>query len=175
MIHTDYPIGALSILLDGSCLSERYAPLLPYKDRLPDALRRLGCRVKSDAERLPDEVLSEAGLCDPQTVRLFRRFLTLYDPKPQKFRELAAVEDPEERAVFRELYYLPGVKQIRASLYCQSGYRSLRDFVDTTAEEVLARTARIIADRQLSCIVPLPKEVRTHIAVARAFTRDDFT
>ena len=171
MISADYPIEALALLLDEGCLSERYAPLIAYKDALLSSLPRWGCRVKSDAEKLPDAALAEIGLSDAQMIRLFRRFLAMYEPKAQKFREIDTLSvSPEERAAFRELYHLPGVKAIRAALYYRSGYRTLRDFAEAGVEEVLARTALTISREQLACIVPLPKEVRTQIAVARAFT-----
>lgn len=170
MINTDYPIEAWKLLLNRDCLGERYAPLLPYRDVLLAELPSLGCRRKTDAAALPDEGYLRIGLPDTEIVRLFRKFLTIYDPGPLKFREIdKIVSDPEERAVYRELYHLPGVKAIRASLYYRSGYCSLRDFTKTTVEEVRDRTARTIAELSLSCIVPLPKEVRTQIAVAQAF------
>ena len=173
MMNTDYPFAALEFLLDESCLTERFFPLIPHKAELLRGLQLLGCKTKSDAEHLSDEGLLRAGLNDPGLFPLFRRFLTLYDVKPQKLREIDKVaSDPEERAAFRELYCLPGVKQVRASLYYRSGYRSLKDFTDADPEEIIARTAATISANGLSCVPPLPKEARTHIAVAKAFTLD---
>ena len=170
-INTDYKIEALGILLDKSCLSQGFYPLIEYKELLLAGLPLLGCRTKSDAQHLPDDALLRLGLDDIDTVGLFRRFLTLYDPKPQKFREIEKItSDPEEQEAFRELYHLPGVKQTRAALYYQSGCKSINTFAEMTAEEILEKTARTISERGLSCIVPLPKDVRTHIAVAKAFT-----
>ena len=171
MISTDYKIEALDILLDKTCLSERFYPLTEYKDLLLTGLLRLGCRTKSDAELLSDEVLLGLGLDSVETVALFRRFLGLYDPKTQKFREIVKVtSDPEKQAAYTELYHLPGVKQTRASLYYRAGYKSIEAFSGTTVDEILEKTARVISENGLTCIVPLPKEVRTHIAVAKAFT-----
>ena len=171
MTDTNYPVEALGYLLDRSCLSERYFPLLPFKTSLLARLPLLGCRRKNDAAALPDEALKELGMDDPALIRLFRRFLSLYDPDPRKFREIDKLcSDKAERSAFRELYQLPGVKYIRASLYCSSGYRALEDLARTTPEEVLEKTALTITENRLPCTAPLPKEVRTHIAVARAFT-----
>lgn len=171
MIDTDYPIEALDILLEKICLSEKYYPLLNHKDALISGLQCRGCAKKSDAEALPDDAYIQMGLNDAKLLRLFRRFLALYDPNPGKFREIANIApDPERQAAFQELYYLPGVKQIRASLYYLSGYRALKDFGLASVDEVLKKTSLAISANDLSCIVPLPKEVRTHIAVARAFT-----
>ncbi len=173
MIHTDYAIDALDVLLCEDCLMERYAPLLAHKERLLTGLRRQGCRTKSDAAALSDAVFAQMGVDDPALLLLFRRFLTIYDPSPAKFREIEKVcADEKERAAFRELYHLPGVKAIRAALYCRAGYTRLEDFAGASEKDVLEKTARTIAQEHLSCAVPLPKEVRTHIAVARAFLWD---
>ena len=170
-MQTDYPLKALTILLEADCLPERYHPLLPYKMALLAELPLLGCRTKSDAEKLSDGDLLKAGLPDLQTVCLFRRFLGLYDAPRQKFREIEKIAaDPAQRAAFYELYALPGVKAVRAGLYYLAGYRSLQAFAAASTEEILARTALAIREHSLSCIQPLPKDVRTQIAVAKAFT-----
>lgn len=166
MIDTNYPIEALEVLLNKDCLSARYYPLVLHRDRILSRLLAMGCRTRLDAAALPDAAFEEIGL----DAGMVRRFLAMYEPNPQKFREIPKLtSDPEEQAVFRELYCLPGVKFIRASLYYRAGYKSLSDFAETTPEEVLERTAYVIKRDGLSCIVPLPKEVRTHIAVAKAF------
>lgn len=172
-IHTDYPVGALSILLDRGCLTERYWPLIPYRDALLERLTLLGCRTKNDAAALSNDALRGIGLPDAGTVLLLRRFFALYDPAPAKFREIEKVtDDPALRASFRELYHLPGVRAVRAELYCRAGYGTLRKVADAVPEEVITRTERVIRSGQMPCAVPLPKEVRTHIAVARAFLWD---
>lgn len=169
MICTDYPVKALSILLDKDCLPASYAPLIKHKQALLSELPRLGCKRKSEAERLSDGAYEAIGM-QTQEIRLLRRFLTLYDAKPQKLRELEKLTaEPEAMAAYRELYLLPGVNQIRADLYYRSGFASLAAFAEATVEAVLEKTAQTIADNALSCIVPLPKEIRTHIAVAKAF------
>ena len=171
MIDPNYPVEAMELLLDPDCLPERYAPLIPLREALLSGLRTLGCKRKNEAAQLPDEALAQLGLNEDGLIRLFRRFLRLYDAAPQKWREIPKLtSDPEMQAAFSELYHLPGVRQVRAELYCRSGYRTLAALAAATEEEVIERTARTIADGQLSCIVPLPKEVRTHIAVARVFT-----
>ena len=170
MIETDYPIEALALLLREDCLPERYHPLISRREELIAGLRRLGCRRKNEAVALPDGVLSPFVSGEGE-LRLLRRFFTLYDPDPRKFRELEKLAlDPDEREVYGELYHLPGVKQVRAALYCRAGYRSLAAIAGASAGEILRATAETIEREGLSCARPLPKEVRTHIAVARAFT-----
>lgn len=169
-MNTDYNIHALEILLDEACLGERYYPLIPCKNALITGLQALHCKTKNDAAALTDADLAAIGLTNPGCIALFRRFLTLYDPNPQKFREIKKVTaDPELQQAYTELYHLPGVKYARASLYYQAGYRSIQDFVNTTPEEVRAKATQAISEHSLPCIVPLSKEIRTHIAVAKAF------
>ena len=166
----DYPVEALSLLLDARCLPERYYPLLPYKEALILGLRARGIAKKSGAEGLPAEAFSDMGLSDGETVALLRRFLSLYDPRPAKLRELDGMAgDSPPLEAYRELYLLPGVKRTRAELYYRSGYRCLRQLAESTAEELRERAGRTITEKGMSCTVPLPKEARTHIAVARAF------
>ena len=170
MVNTDYKINALGLLLSADCLSERYHPLISCRDALIEGLCRLGCKTKNDAAALSDDELRGIGLCDDGMIRLLRRFLTIYDPSPAKFREIDKLTSNEaERTSYRELYCLPGVKAVRARLYCLSGFRTIRDVAAASEKEILERTARAIAENGLDCIVPLPKEVRTHVAVAKAF------
>ena len=172
MINTDYKIVSLGFLLDPDCMPARYDHLIQNKEKIISELRRLGCKIKSDAERLPDEVYAGIGM-DPATVGLFRRFLKLYDPDPKKFSEIVRITDcPEEQSAFYELYHLPGVKKIRAYLYYRSGYKTVGDLAAAEVSDVIERTARTIRESHDSCAVPLPKEVRTQIAVARAFTME---
>lgn len=172
MILTDYPVEALCFLLYEACVPASYIPLIKYKELLLSELPHLGCKRKSDAERLPDSAYEALGLQNME-IRLLRRFFTLYDAKRQKFRELEKLNiSEEELSAYRELYYLPGVKQTRAALYYCAGYRCLKDFAQTTVEAVQEKTAQVIAAQSLSWIVPLPKEIRTHIAVAKAFTTE---
>lgn len=173
MIDTNYRIEAFRYLLDKECLPEKYDPLIPFKEEMISQFHRMGYQTKNEIANLSDAELRNAGLREEEIINLLRRFLRLYDPKPQKFRELEKL-DPELKMKFsfQELYYLPGVKQIRALLYFYAGYDSLASIAGADPKDILEKTARAISEHQLSCIVPLPKEVRTHIAVAKAFTRN---
>lgn len=172
MINADYPIESLNILLNEDCLSDRFHSLISIREDIIMGLKSFGCVTKSDVSRISDDTLAGIMMRDEAAVKLFRRFLTIYDPNPQKFKEIAKLtSDPAEKAAFTELYHLPGVRFTRAYLYYHSGYKTLRDFLKTTVDEVLSKTAVTISRKNLTCIVPLPKEVRTHIAVAKAFSR----
>ena len=171
MMNTDYKIEAIKVLLNEDCILTRYYSLIPYKDILVDNLNKMGCHTKSDCMKLSDESLLEVGLPDIEMVRLFRAFLFLYDIKPAKLKEIAAVCKTEEEVhSFRELYQLPGVKSTRAMLYFKAGFQTLADIAHSTPQEIIEKTACIIREESLGLKVPLMKEVKTHIAVARAFT-----
>ena len=173
MIDTNYKIEALEYLIDKDCMPEKYYPLVQFKTEMIARFQSMGYQMKNEIAGLSDTELMNAGLGDKETVLLLRRFLGIYDPKPQKFKELEKTDlDLQMKHSFLELYYLPGVKQTRASLYYYSGYYSLASIAAADPKDVLEKTALAISERQLSCIVPLPKEVRTHIAVARAFTQN---
>lgn len=170
MVNTDYRIEAIGLLLREECVLQGYWPLIPSRDTLVRELLRMGCRRKSDAQALPDEALLQAGLAE-ETLGLFRKFLALYDIRPQKMREIPAVSrTPEEEAAFRELYLLPGVKSTRARLYLRAGFGTLQAVAETTADVLTAACRELISREELKEKPPLPKEALTHIVVARAFT-----
>lgn len=167
----NYRVEAFAILLREDCLLQRYYPLIPYREMLLENLRGIYCVSKNECAALPDETLLELGLPNRELVNLFRRFLTMYDVRDSKFKEIASVAaDEAEAAALRELYLLPGVKATRAMLYYASGYGSLSRIASTPPEQIIRDTSELINRKGLSMKAPLPKEVRTHIAVAKALT-----
>ena len=171
MLNTDYKIEAIKVLLNEDCILTRYYSLISYKEILVENLKKMGCDTKSDCMKLSDETLLDAGLTDIEMVHLFKAFLVLYDIKPAKLREIAAVcKNDEEIQSFHELYQLPGVKSTRAMLYFKAGFHSLTDIALSSPQEIITKTEDIISKEKLSLKVPLLKEVKTHIAVAKAFT-----
>lgn len=173
LLNTDYKIEAIAVLLNEDCILTRYYPLISYKDILVENLKKMGCHTKSDCMKLSEESLLDAGLMDIGMVHLFKAFLVLYDIKPAKLREISSVcKKDEDIPSFRELYHLPGVKSTRAMLYCKAGFRSLADIAISSPENIIAKTENVIREENLCLKVPLMKEVKTHIAVARAFSDD---
>lgn len=171
MVNINYKIEAIDLLLQEDCILSRMYPLIPYKHTLIEHFQTTDCQTKEDCLKLSDDALLSAGLPDLDTAKLFKKFLVMYDIKPQKLKEIDAVcKTPEEAESFRELYHLPGVKRIRAVLYYRSGFRALKDIASASVKEIITRTAKTIMLQNLDCIVPLKKEVKTHIAVAKAFT-----
>ncbi len=171
MINTDYKIEGIEYLLDKSCILERYYPLIDFKDKILLKLKAFGCERKSDAYNLSNEKLADIGFDDVGYINLFKRFLCLYDINKNKMKELEKLKllDGEKNA-FHELYLLPGVKQTRAKLYYLSGYKTLLDVANSSKEEIIERTKNTVSKFGLLCSIPLPKEARTHVAVAKAFT-----
>ncbi len=170
-MNSDYKVEAMDILLNEDCVLQRYIPLIPYKYDIIKNLKKLGCHTKSDCMKLSDQSLVSIGLTDMEMVILFRNFLTLYDVKPAKLKEINSIcKTPEETQAFQELYQLPGVKSTRAILYYKAGLRSLEMIAQSSVQEIIAKTEYVIKTEHLDLKVPLMKEVRTHIAVARAFT-----
>lgn len=167
----DYRIEAFAILLNEDCILQRYYPLIPYKKILIENLRKNNYTSKSECLNLPNEAMIELGLPNLELVNLFRRFLAMNDVRDSKFKEIDAIAANEaEAAAFRELYLLPGVKATRALLYYDSGYSSLSRIASSFPEQIIQDTSDLIKRKGLSAKVPLPKEVRTHIAVARTLT-----
>ena len=171
MLNTDYKIQAIKVLLNEDCILTRYYPLIPYKNILVEKLSKMGCYTKSDCVNLSDESLLDAGLKDIEIVHLFKAFLGLYDINLTKLKEITTVcKNDEEMQAFRELYQLPGVKSTRATLYFKAGFRSLADIAVSSPQEIIEKTENVIRQENLGLKAPLLKEVKTHIAVARAFT-----
>lgn len=173
MVNTDYRLEAIGLLLREDCILQAYAPLIPYKSMLVQRLGEMGCVRKSDVQKRTDVELMQAGLPDAAMAALFRKFLTLYDPRPQKMKEAAqAAPSPQQAAMMQELYLLPGVKSTRANLYIRAGLTSLEAVAQASPEEIIQACRRAIEQDKLAAKAPLMKEARTHIAVARAFTDD---
>lgn len=167
----DYKIEAIRVLLKQDCVLQRYFPLIRYKEALVQNLSANGFRTKSDCVVLSDEDLIAMGLPSGELAALFRCFLTLYDAKASKFRDIEDfAENEAEAAAFRELYLLPGVKAVRAKLYRDAGYGTLGKIASASPEQIIRDTSPFILKRGLNLKAPLPKEVRTHIAVAAALT-----
>ncbi len=170
-MNPDYRVEAIIILLNEECILQRFFSLVPYKNEIVKNLKMTGCCTKSDCMKLSDDSLLGIGLADIEMVNLFRSFLTLYDIKPAKLKEIDSVcQTSEEINAFRELYHLPGVKSTRAMLYYRAGFRSLNKVAHASVQEIAAKTECVIRTEKLNLKVPLTKEIRTHIAVARAFT-----
>lgn len=173
----NYRTEFIDVLLREECILKRYYPLIPYKGQIIGFLLKMGCMTKEECAILSDEKLIEAGLPDMNYVSLFRAFLSMYDYRGKGVKDIVHPEDycKEELDSLLELMLLPGVKEVRAKLYYISGFKSINNFADSDVDIILSAVAKIIESKKLSQKCPLPKEVRTQLAVARAFTgKTDF-
>ncbi len=171
VFNSNYLIEGIEVLLEEDRILNCYHPLVPCKHHLVQQLQSLGCKTRDDCLILSDAALYDAGL-PAGMAGLFRRFLRLYDYKGKGLKDVlnAANRSDEEIASLLELMRLPGVKAIRAQLYYHCGLRSLTDFASADAEALRKHIACIIAQEELPYTPPLPKELRTQLAVAKVFT-----
>lgn len=171
-VDTDYQLRGIAVLLNKDCIVQRFYPLIQYKDQLIRCLLDKGCGTKNACAALCDEDLIQAGLPDENMAALFRRFLHYYDDKGKGIRDIPDAESrsPDELLSLLELMRLPGVKAVRAQLYYHCGMKTLSDFAAADAEQLRIQITDIIARENLPFSPPLPKELRTQIAVAKVFT-----
>lgn len=171
MINSDYRVEAILWLLSEECIPARYYPLIPYKLEIVARLKIMGCSRKQEVERLGDEALHTMCLPDLQSVALFRNFLAMYDVNQKKMDKLSGIKcSKEEKHALMDLCLLPGISFTRGDLYFRAGYCTLESFASSEPEEILEKTKKTIEAQQLDCKAPFMKEIRTHIAVSRAFT-----
>lgn len=166
----NYKIEAIDILLNEDCIIARYYPLIPYKKELLEDLKNRGISTRDACLNSFEQLHLVRIFNDQNLVVLFRRFLSMYEMNQLKQKELKKLDLPEdEKKVFEILYNLPGVKEVRARLYYLAGYRSFKDIANSSLEEILEKLEKTIKENNLDVILPLPKEVKTHIAVSKAF------
>ncbi len=78
------------------------------------------------------------------------------------------VDEKEAIKLFElcDLMRLPGVKDLRAALYHDCGYRRLIDFVEQNPDIMQQKITKVIAEEKINKSTPLRKEISTQIAVA---------
>lgn len=143
---------------------ERYLPLAACRDELLGLMREEGIVFRDD---VTDAAIGKIGdRCGTDTALLFARFIHIYDFKPEKLREIRSYEGTEAYATLAGLLCLPGVRVLRAALYCNSGV-SLQTLATHSTEEIQDAVRAYIAREHRSETVPLTKEVNCHRAVAK--------
>ncbi|MCQ2793497.1 MAG: hypothetical protein MJ221_03700 [Bacilli bacterium] len=162
----DYKIDAIKILLNEDCILSRYFPLIPYKVQIIEFAKKSNIKTKNELSEMDTiNVFNDESLNN-----LFKRFLVMYDNE-YKLRFLSKLNlDNNRLSAYKELFLLPGVKETRAELYYLSGYKNLLSIANSTSEKILEDVQKVIIDNNLSLKLPLDKEIKTHIAVANAFT-----
>lgn len=165
----NYKIECIDFLLSEDCIMNRYFPLIPFKEQIINYSKKKVLLTKCDLFNSFNEKEMLLIFKDEELVKLFKRFLVMYDVGPSKLKIIDKLNLSEkERNSYQELFLLPGVKETRARLYYLSGIRSLNDFANKSYEDILNSVKNAISSMELDYICPLPKELRTHIAVAKA-------
>lgn len=168
----NYKLEAIDLLLNENCVLNRYYPLIPWKKELIEYCKNAGVSSKEECLAKFDTLLLFKLLINEHLVMLFRHFLTMYDAKASKFTNIKNLKiSDDEKTSYMSLYLLPGVKETRARLYYLAGFRTIQDFAEMNPNEMLSILERTIKDNKLNVTLPLPKEIRTHIVVAKVYTQ----
>lgn len=164
-----YKIEAIDILLDEDAILSRYYSLIPFKKVLIEKLRKN--KVNTNYECLNSNNALLECLGKEELVNLFKRFLVMYEIEESKLNVINSLNIiEEEKESYRELFLLPGVKETRANLYYLSGFKTLVDISNSNVEEITIKMKETIDKYNLDCKVALPKEIKTHIAVAKVYS-----
>ena len=143
---------------------ERYYPLIDHKEELTAILKKAGA-VRKD--QVSDAVTEDIRNMLGETVSvLFARFIHIYDFNKSKLREIKDYAGKSEYDSLAGLLRLPGVRLLRAALYYHSGV-TLAVLAEKTTEEIRDMVRDYIQRENRAEIVPQPKEVNCHRAVAK--------
>ena len=163
-MNDNYYLDDLIASLERDIVMERYYPLIEHKEELTAMLHRAGA-VRKD--QVSDALIDEIHMLLGKNIsQLFARFLHLYDFKQAKLRELKGHVGTKDYAALAELLRLPGVRLLRAELYFHSGV-TLEVLAEKSTEEIRSMVRDYIQRENRSEIVPQPKEVNCHRAVAK--------
>ncbi len=163
-MNDNYYLDDLIGALERDVVMERYYPLIAYKDALAAILEKAGATRK---DLVTDAVTEEirAALGNP-TAGLFARYIHIYDFNPSKLKEIKGYLGTKEYDDLSNLLRLPGVRLLRAELYLRSGV-TLAVLAEKTTQEIRDMVRDCIQRENLPLIVPQPKEVNCHRAVAK--------
>lgn len=97
---------------------------------------------------------------------LFSRFIHIYDFNNSKLREIKGYVGTKEYEVLTALLRLPGVRSLRAELYFHSGV-TLEVLAEKSTEDIRNMVSDYIRRENRPEIIPQPKEINCHRAVAK--------
>lgn len=165
-----YKIEAIDVLLQENAILTGYYPLIPFKTILIDKLKKNGINTNYDCLKTNAKNIIFECLKKEELAMLFKRFLFMYEIEESK---LAAINNlnisDDEKESYRKLFLLPGVKETRANLYYLSGFKNLKDIAGSNLDEIANKMQEAINKYKLDYKVALPKEIKTHISVAKAY------
>lgn len=190
----NYFLADLTNTLAENSVTERYYPLIDYKEVLKKCLEKQNLMRKNDFDK---SVL--ANFFPQNLIDLFSRFIHIYDFKNRKFNELDFIENETEDylsankttssfsflahcekvgistlskplvALYQicNLMRLPGVRWVRAKLYYDCGFTTLDTFSERSAQEIQKEIEKFLQENNRPESLPLLKEISTHKAVAK--------
>ena len=163
-MNDNYYMADLIGSLERDVVMERYYPLIDHKDDLTAILDKAGA-VRKD--QITDAVIEDIRVMLGESVSsLFSRYIHIYDFNKSKLREIKDYVGKEEYDTLAGLLRLPGVRFLRASLYCSSGV-TLEVLAEKSTEDIRNMVRDYIQRENRTEIVPQPKEVNCHRAVAK--------
>ena len=163
-MNDNYFMDDLIASLERDIVPERYYPLIGHKGALTAILNQDGV-VRKD--QVSDEVLEDIRTMLGGAVSgLFSRFIHIYDFQQSKLREIKNYAGKKEYDDLAGLLRLPGVRLLRAELYFNSGV-TLAALAEKSTESIRDMVRDYIQRENRSEIVPQPKEVNCHRAVAK--------
>ena len=142
---------------------ERYYRLIPLRDELLACLEKHGAVLRDD---VTDDVFDDIGRTFGADISLlFGRYLHIFDISPSKLKEIPYATGTAEYAALAELMRLPGVRILRAELYCHSGV-TLEVLAEKSTDEIRKMVSEYVMRENRSETVPFVKEVNCHRAAA---------
>ncbi len=163
-MNDNYFIDDLIAFLDRDVVMERYYPLIEYKRELTDILNNAGAVRKDQVSAATIEDIRTA-LGDDASA-LFARYIHIYDFNKSKLREIKDSIGTDRYNALAELMRLPGVRLLRAELYFNSGV-TLLTLAEKSVDEIRYMVGYYIKNANRVEIIPQPKEVNCHRAVAK--------
>ena len=169
-MNDNYFLDDLIGSLERDIVMERYYPLIDYKGELTAILNEAGA-VRKD--QVSDEVTGDIRMKLGEVVSgLFSRFIHIYDFNKSKLREIKDYAGTEKYDALAALLRLPGVRLLRAELYYNSGV-TLEVLAEKSTEDIRNMVGDYIRRENRSEIIPQPKEVNCHRAVAKMILHTD--
>lgn len=169
-MNDNYFMDDLIGSLERDIVMERYYPLIDCKGELTAISKNAGATRKS---QVSDAVTEEIRMTLGDAVSgLFARFIHIYDFNQSKLREIKGYVGTEKYDALAALLRLPGVRLLRAELYCNSGV-TLEVLAESSTEDIRNMVSDYIRRENRSEIIPRPKEVNCHRAVAKMILHTD--
>ena len=142
---------------------ERYYRLIPLRDELLACMKKHGAVLRDD---VTDDELGDIGRTFGADISLlFRRYLHIFDFSPSKLKEIPYACGTAEYSALAELMRLPGVRILRAELYCHSGV-TLEVLAEKSTDEIRKKVSEYVTRENRNETVPFVKEVNCHRATA---------